>query len=89
MEITSIYRYNSAAELIMETFGDDVLDGLTDDERDFVMHADDYDPVSLYLLNVDTVAICDGIFGDVMGDLVSVEDFLSSVLLAARAEVEA
>ena len=85
--ITSLKHYDSSYDLLMEEHDPDVMDALTDDERGFLQSVDDYEGVSFFLINGDTVLVCDRVMGWKEGTPVSLEDFAQNVIGYAREEV--
>lgn len=75
MKIKTLQHFSCAYDLLMEDCDVEVMEGLTEDQRDFLRHVDDFEPVTYFLLNWDTVIICDSISGDVMGEPMSILSF--------------
>ena len=86
--IKNICHYDSSYELLSETFGDDIFDELTEDEREYLECVDDYEGMSFYVVNEDTVLCCDS-NGDVIGNPACLEEFKRDMFDLARAEVYA
>ena len=86
--IKNIHHYDSSYELLSETFGDDIFDELTEDEREYLECVDDYEGMSFYVVNGDTVLCCDSL-GDVVGNPVALEEFRRTLFDLAREEVYA
>lgn len=73
--IKTILHFNNAYELLEEIGDIEILSELSEDETDFLRSINDYEPLSFFLLNDDTVIICDSINGDVSGHSMSIQDF--------------
>lgn len=86
--IKNIHHYESSYDLLSDTFGDDVFDELTEDEREYLECVDDYEGMSFYVVNEDTVLCCDS-NGDVVGNPVALEEFRRTLFDLAREEVYA
>jgi hypothetical protein len=72
--INSILRFCNAYELIKEASGFD-LSELSEEETDFLESMNEYECFSFYLINDETVVVCDGFSGDVSGNAMNIEDF--------------
>lgn len=75
MEVKTLQHFSCAYDLLMEDCDVEIMEALNDDERDFLRHVDDFDPVAYYLINGDTVVVCDSITGDIMGDPMNIMSF--------------
>jgi len=85
--IESIKHYESSYDLLMEEYDADIMEALTEDEKDYLRSVDDYEGVSFFLVNGDTVFVCDRIVGGVEGWPVPLEDFARNALDYVREEV--
>ena len=88
-DIRTIYNYDSSFGLLLETFGPDVFDDLTPDEREYVQCIDEYEGLTYYVINDDTVLVCDSASGAVLGNPVALEEFKRDAFDYVRAEVYA
>ena len=87
--IKSIYNFETSYQLLSETFGVDVFDDLSEDERNFLECVDDFESVTFYVVNDDTVIVCDSMSGDVSGNPVPLEEFKRNLFNMAREEAHA
>ena len=88
INLERIKHYSSSYDLIMEEYDPEVTEALTEDEKDYLTHVDDYEWVSFFLVNGDTVYVCDRVLGGIEGEPVSLEDFAQNVLNYVREEVQ-
>ena len=86
--IKSICNYSSSYDLIRDYYGRDVFydAALTDEQEEYLQYVDDYESVTFYVINDDTVLICDSISGDVIGDPVCLEEFKQNMFELAMEE---
>ena len=73
--IKSILHFSNAYELLEDAGDIEILSELSEEEEDFLRSIDDYEPLSFFLINDDTVIICDSINGDASGHPMSIQDF--------------
>lgn len=86
--IKSIEKYMSSYDLLTEHVYWDVIENMTEEEKDVLRHIDDFECSSFYVIDDCVVLVCDDITGDVIGEPVSVADFVDSVLSAVREQIE-
>lgn len=80
--IKSIKSFESCYDLLSYDY--DLSEFLTEEEIDVLRYVDDYEPVSFYLINGDTVIVCDNYSGDLSGDIMAEEDFLHNMIEYAK-----
>ena len=86
--IKSICHYGCAYDLILDYYGrDEFFDcALTEEQEDFLRCVDDYESFTFYVVNDDTVLVCDSISGAVIGSAVSLEEFKRNMIELASEE---
>lgn len=80
--IKSIKSFESCYDLLSYDY--DLSEFLTEEEIDVLRYVDDYEPVSFYLVNGDTVIVCDNYSGDISGDIMTEEEFLHNMVEYAK-----
>ena len=80
--IKSIKSFESCYDLLSYDY--DLSEFLTEGEIDVLRYVDDYEPVSFYLVNGDTVIVCDNYSGDLSGDIMTEEEFLHNMVEYAK-----
>lgn len=80
--IKSIKSFESCYDLLSYDY--DLSEFLTEEEIDVLRYVDDYEPVSFYLINGDTVIVCDNYSGDLSGDVMTEEEFLHRMIEYAK-----
>lgn len=78
--IKSISAFDSAYDLLEYVYGTDELEnGLSADELDYLKSLNDYDYAKFFLLNENTVIITEN-FGDVSGSAMALHEFYKETL---------
>ena len=80
--IKSIKSFESCYDLLSYDY--DLSEFLTEEEVDVLRYVDDFEPVSFYLVNGDTVIVCDNYSGDLSGDIMTDEEFLHNMVEYAK-----
>lgn len=87
MKIKTIDRFDNPLELL-ECYVPDALNDLTEDEREELRCACDYESIELYVVNDNTVLTVDTVSDDVIGNDTMAE-FLSYSIRWAREQASA
>ena len=78
-KIESIQHYGSTYELLDEFCDCEVLLDLSEDERHALQHVDDFEGLTFYVINSETVIVCET-FGTIEGDEMTVDDFTRNAI---------
>ena len=81
--ISNIMTYSNPADLIRD-YLPETLEDLNPDELDALRHLVDFEPARFHVINDEQVAVVDSLCGDIMGSLITIEEYARASIEAAK-----